>query len=281
MVLRSIPVDDMQTVVFAIRGSQTFMDWAVNLRTAPSSPAGFLDDAGNLCHSGFLSVAKNMVKPVAAGLRDMIRENPGRRHCSLIMTGHSAGGAVAALLYAHMLSQTIQSELVELMNLFKRVHCVTFGAPPVSLLPLYKPSGRRWDKSVFFAFINEGDPVVKADKSYMKSLLHLYALPAPNSGCLSNLANIVKPPKPPKANTRPGTPRPPPVWKVPPTTLSNAGRPILLRAHEKRFEDIEACLMTLEQLSSVVFGDPMTHEMKVYRRRIEVLATRAVTAKEH
>jgi hypothetical protein len=42
MVLKSIPIDDMNTVVFAIRGSQTFMDWAVNFRPAPSSPEGFL-----------------------------------------------------------------------------------------------------------------------------------------------------------------------------------------------------------------------------------------------
>lgn len=42
MVLKSIPIDDMNTVVFAIRGSQTFMDWAVNFRPAPSSPERFL-----------------------------------------------------------------------------------------------------------------------------------------------------------------------------------------------------------------------------------------------
>ena len=42
MVLKSVPIDDMNTIVFAIRGSQTFMDWTVNFRPAPSSPAGFL-----------------------------------------------------------------------------------------------------------------------------------------------------------------------------------------------------------------------------------------------
>ena len=42
MVIKSIPIDDMNTVVFAIRGSQTFMDWAVNLNSSPVSPSGFL-----------------------------------------------------------------------------------------------------------------------------------------------------------------------------------------------------------------------------------------------
>jgi hypothetical protein len=42
MVIKSVPMDDMNTIVFAIRGTQTFMDWAVNLRSAPVAPDGFL-----------------------------------------------------------------------------------------------------------------------------------------------------------------------------------------------------------------------------------------------
>lgn len=42
MVLKSVPMDHMNTIVFAIRGTATFMDWAVNLNTSPTSPAGFL-----------------------------------------------------------------------------------------------------------------------------------------------------------------------------------------------------------------------------------------------
>lgn len=42
MVIKSIPMDSMNTIVFAIRGTATFMDWAVNLDMTPTSPAGFL-----------------------------------------------------------------------------------------------------------------------------------------------------------------------------------------------------------------------------------------------
>lgn len=42
MVIKSVPIDDMNIVIFAIRGSQTFMDWAVNLNSAPVSPSEFL-----------------------------------------------------------------------------------------------------------------------------------------------------------------------------------------------------------------------------------------------
>lgn len=64
-----------------------------------------------MCHSGFLSVAQKMVKPVATRIRTLLEENPARSSCSLAFTGHSAGGAVASLLFAHMLSETIRSEL--------------------------------------------------------------------------------------------------------------------------------------------------------------------------
>lgn len=42
MVIKSVPMDHMNTIVFAIRGTSTFMDWAVNFKTEPVSPAGFL-----------------------------------------------------------------------------------------------------------------------------------------------------------------------------------------------------------------------------------------------
>lgn len=42
MVLKSVALDDKNTVVMAIRGSQTFRDWAINFQEVPVSPVGFL-----------------------------------------------------------------------------------------------------------------------------------------------------------------------------------------------------------------------------------------------
>ncbi len=44
MVIKSVPMDDMNTIVFAIRGTNltSFADWAVNVKSAPTSPEGFL-----------------------------------------------------------------------------------------------------------------------------------------------------------------------------------------------------------------------------------------------
>lgn len=264
-----------------------------------------------------------MIKPVAARLRQLLQEDPCRASYSLLITGHSAGGAVAALLYAHMLSESpqAQSELSSLTGCFRRVHCVTFGAPPVSLLPLQKPDGPRAAelcKSIFLSFVNEGDPVARADKAYVRSLLELFATPAPAS---SSSAALAKPPskmaplecpkqkasksslasaksgKSAKSSKARGTGSAPasnkkPVWKVPPSALSNAGRIVVLRSgdqkarlkgkktvEERLNEGVVAQIATDEQLRGVIWGDPVAHMMRLYAGRLEILAVGAVTAK--
>jgi hypothetical protein len=300
MVVKSVPCDDKKTIVFAIRGTSalSLRDWGVNLKTAPTSAAGFLDEE-NPCHAGFLKVAKAMVRPIAARLRQILEENPNRASCSLLITGHSAGGAVASLLYAHMLSTTIHSELSILTGCFKRVHCVTFGAPPVSLLPLQKPTADpRLRKCLFHSFINEGDPVVRAEPAYIRSLLDLLAAPNPSNGptqchktnaaisslgalgaSMSRLDLTLKPAKS-RTNLRQDLAHKL-WWDVPPATLSNAGRLVALRVPKGKTESegVGAFIVSDDELRKVVFGDPIMHQMGVYRRRIEALAFRAVTGK--
>ncbi|PLB40296.1 lipase family protein [Aspergillus candidus] len=263
MMIKSVAVADMNTVVLAIRGTQSFRDWAVNVKTAPTSPSGFLDDPSNACHAGFLSVAHNMIHTVASRLRKLIAANPGRAPYSLLITGHSAGGAVASLLYCHMLSLTARSELAHLTSFFKSVHCVTFGAPPVSIRPLFPPPSPSQQRSAFFSFVNEGDPVARADKTYITSLLNLYASPTPH-WCR-------------KYSWRDRKDRPA-VWRVPVAPLSLAGQIVVLRARSNYYslpdegpEGVEACLTTDLGLRQIVFGDPLMHAMALYARRIDEL----------
>ncbi|CAI7614470.1 unnamed protein product [Penicillium pancosmium] len=283
MVIKSLPIDKMNTMVFAIRGTQSFSDWAVNVHAAPASPAGFLDDPRNKCHAGFLSVARKMVPAVAARLRTLIEEDPSRMSYTLLLTGHSAGGAVASLLYLHLLSESrdVKSELTHLRGCFKHIHCITFGAPPISLWPLQRPPSANPSKSMFFSFVNEGDPVTRADKGYFFSLLDLYASPAP--GSVWSLFD-------PRGKRNPSK-----YWQVPQSTLSNAGRIVLLRSHGQGYgrplrnssagpdappplpprEKVEVCGTTDSDLRGVVFGDPLMHFMDLYARRIETLVSGA------
>ncbi|GAB7364039.1 hypothetical protein MBLNU230_g4596t1 [Neophaeotheca triangularis] len=294
MILTSKPIDDQNLIVFAIRGSQkNLIDWAVNFTLSPTAPIGFLDDDGNACHSGFLGVAQSMVKPVARRLRELLEQDPSRSSSSLLITGHSAGGAVASLLYMHMLSTSphCASELTPLTGVFKRVHCVTFGAPPVSLMPLQKPARRSLQKSVFLSFANEGDLVVRADLPYMRSLAKLIVTPAPETVYVSEQP-AQKPKKGGSALTlllkkdkhKPEAPKKklrPPKWAVPPSTLSNAGHVVVLREQHGRHRSkgVEAVMTTDDQLRGVIFGDPTMHYMALYKQRIDDLAIAAVTGR--
>ena len=285
MVIKTRPVDDKNIIVLAIRGSKTWnpVDWAINFRTLPTEPAGFLDDVGNAVHAGFLQIARAMVAPVAARLRRMLEEQSyNRGPPSLILTGHSAGGAVANLLYMHMMSTTFESELNNLTGFFKRVHCITFGTPPVSLLPLQNPPGKRYERNVFMHFANEGDVVVRADRSYMSTIVRIVAAPSPNSA--PNTTNALRKRvsrQTLKGGFQAGNKYQSPRWEVPPATLSNAGRMVLLREKPGgRRGAIEAIQVTDEQLRDVIFGDPEMHRMELYKKRIDELAIAAVTGKE-
>lgn len=286
MVLKSTPLDESNVIVIAIRGSQwNAIDWAVNFTIEPTEPTGFLDDTGNACHEGFLQVARSMIVPVAERLRQLLEQDPSRSASSLLFTGHSAGGAVATLLYMHMLSRTVSSRLTDLNGIFKRIHCVTFGVPPISLLPLQKPStkNKEQQKAQFVSFVNEGDPIVRADFQYVKSLVRLYATSAPKAATptghglrskisrqnvkISDDARLTKHPVPPR-------------WPVPDATLSNAGRLVLLRQTPGKRDSVEHVYVSDGQLRDVVFGDPVMHHMDVYQERVRSLAVNAVTGEE-
>lgn len=228
-----------------------------------------------------------MIKPVATRLRSLLQEDPSRTNCSLLITGHSAGGAVAALLYSHMVgtTTTAASELSILTACFKRIHCVSFGAPPVTLLPLSTPSSPSLPESLFFSFVNEGDPVPRADKAYVRSLLELYSSAAPGQECPISpqkfqplVRNLKRAHSSLTLKMRPSSntfqrPEKAPYWPIPEATLSNAGRIVLLRGvkrHEERMdtekslqdtinEGVVAQIVTDELLRGVVWGDPVCH----------------------
>ncbi|KAK3074878.1 hypothetical protein LTR53_002332 [Teratosphaeriaceae sp. CCFEE 6253] len=283
-ILTSQTLDDRRLLIVAIRGSQrNLVDWHINFGFAPSSPTGFLDDPGNACHAGFLQVARAMLQPVAAQLRAHIENNPAwAGGCSLLFTGHSAGGAVASLLFAHMLSRTVTSELTALAGVFRRVHCVTFGTPPISLLPLQLPRGGRETKNQFLSFANEGDLVVRADWAYLKSLARLLAAPAPTPPSSSSSRQRLREKVSRRhlhadAAANSGAAR----WAVPDASLSAAGRMVLLREkpHAKSGA-VEAVQVTDGELRGVVFGDPAMHRMLLYKQRIDDLTFAVVSGRE-
>ncbi len=128
------------------------------------------DDLDNACHKGFLRVFHRLSLPLAARLEAFWSQQKDIRKPALLFTGHSAGGAIASLLYAHMETRTTDSHLTKLARRFSCLHCITFGSPPISLRPLSRRSG---SSSLFISVLNQGDPVVKADKAFLNNMLQI------------------------------------------------------------------------------------------------------------
>ena len=83
---------------------------------------------------------------------------------AVLFTGHSSGAAIASLLYAHIMTVK-DTPLSKVSREFSNIHCVVFGAPPISVRPLQELQFHSEDgpKSLFLSFLNEDDPIVHAD----------------------------------------------------------------------------------------------------------------------
>ncbi|KAK3997970.1 Alpha/Beta hydrolase [Cladorrhinum sp. PSN332] len=105
-------------LVIAIRRTASTVDGIANLNGEPRDASEFLSNTAKIsAHSGFLKAAEALSEIVEQRIRSSHDSN---RH--VIFTGHSAGGAVATLLYLRF------RELLPCKE--RSVSCVTFGAPP-------------------------------------------------------------------------------------------------------------------------------------------------------
>lgn len=272
-------IDGSRIVIVAIRGTQvqSLTDWTVNTAANPVKPTGFLDDSDNACHEGFLQVAKAMAGQVADQLQQYAAslEKP-----SLLFTGHSAGGAVAAILYSHMLSTSVQSSLIALADQFQSVNCITFGAPPLSMTPLPRCESK---PGVFLAFANEGDPVLRlSNAAYFKTLARLMTA-SPPAAAVATIPPPVKVVRGSRGSAvyRQAAPAPPPIpweelplWATPAPSLMNGGDIILLRDRENGCGS--ASQVTVDDLKDVIFGDLAQHTSGMYLRRVKDAALAAM-----
>ena len=280
MIIDDQLIDDSRLVIVSVRGTefQSLSDWSVNKAANPVKPVGFLDDEENACHAGFLQVTKAMVGQVAAQLQ---QHPASSERPSLLFTGHSAGGAVAAMLYSHMLSTSVHSDLTALASQFPSINCVTFGGPPLSVTPLPR---RDHGSGVFLSFANEGDPVLRlSNAAYVKSLAKLMTVSPPSSVTSATAAPPVKVVRRSRGTAvyRQTLPAPPPtpweelpLWPTPPAPLTNAGDVILLR--DKENGSAAASRVTPEDLSEVIFGDLVQHTIEMYMRRVKEVALAAM-----
>ncbi|KAJ5052508.1 hypothetical protein J3E72DRAFT_204411, partial [Bipolaris maydis] len=153
-------------VVVALPGTQGIKDWIVNFNSGRHDSRDIVGLPQNLCHGGFLNASRSLIDPLATCL------NNYEDRSTLLFTGHSAGAATASLLYAHVLSE-VTSRLVTVTKDFTNIHCILFGCPPISTDPLqhHRREDARSSRSLFLSFLNDGDPIIKADIEYIAGKL--------------------------------------------------------------------------------------------------------------
>jgi Lipase (class 3) len=180
----SIDAGRTTTIVLSIRGSKSIMDWMVNSNDRGSDASNFIDmdtlqaltgtqsSGPLLVHRGFLLAAREMIPRIKVEFEAVMKKNPGS--VDVIFTGHSAGGGVASLLFAHFFSYALTKYDV-LNSPHVRLSCITFGAPPIfseDILPtFYSFPPDLIGKGLMLAIINEGDPVPRSCETYVNKVL--------------------------------------------------------------------------------------------------------------
>lgn len=137
-----------------------------------------------MAHSGFLNSAWALDDIVSERIKtytDNTKNTNGQRP-HVLFTGHSAGGAVAALFYLRYISDKAFGESNNKYTLERvltsqdesaRFSCVTFGAPPCVSTPINLSRYRCTGATLCLNIINEFDVVSRADKPYILSLVEL------------------------------------------------------------------------------------------------------------
>jgi hypothetical protein len=197
---------------------------------------------GYKVHAGFLTATQAMAPKIGSLFTEILSDCPTAQRPILIFTGHSAGGAVAALLYAHMHKPSIPNVLTPFVHHFATAHCITFGTPPITS-PALAPF---LESSTFISFVNEGDPIPRCDAEYVSSLLKLWVSPMPKGEV---------------------------EWPIPEPTLDNAGT--VVGIPRDRDEDGSTLLVMVgddgtDGLVGRVFGDPKMHKMDLYLKRVRI-----------
>ncbi|KAF2737723.1 alpha/beta-hydrolase [Polyplosphaeria fusca] len=257
----------LPVLVVAVRGtmSKRPVDWLVNFNHKARDPgkefveipwddwyAQGINASHTLrVHSGFLNSTEAVLQQIKDHT-ERLTQALNIRH--VLLTGHSAGGAVASLFFLHML---VSRGWPGHANL--NLSLVTFGCPPVcnpsinpyiqSLLKKQSPPG------IALAIVNESDPVPRADRSFIMSMLDMYTKTGPAP---------LKSDQPPTA-----------IWEFPKPTAYIVGDLVLLKRSYDLNDDqsvhVQGYQIDADQLGELLFYDRQMHSKLVYAENIDAL----------
>ncbi|KAK3898407.1 Alpha/Beta hydrolase protein [Staphylotrichum tortipilum] len=260
-------------LVIAVRGSMTLIDWVVNGNHETRDAREMFDSADWLpkerahdsfkVHSGFRNGAKALIPAVK---QQLLQAADSGRATHIIFTGHSAGGAIASLLYLHFLGiarQTFPS---------LRLSLATFGSPPIlsppvtDLLNTHLSGHPNADLAV--AVVNETDVATRADKAYLLSLVNLYR-------SIDGLAPIAPGEEDEGTGTESDGLKPVKgEWDLPPPVLHHVGNLVVLKEVGEDEEDepvMGAFRVEGTTFARLLFCSSRAHHKEVYLGAVERL----------
>ncbi|KXH35378.1 hypothetical protein CSIM01_08953 [Colletotrichum simmondsii] len=183
-ILPTDPSSQRRALVVAVRGSASSIDWLVNLNSDLAEcpdlvklPESRLKPMPKV-HRGFADCARTIAPGLVNQIKAALDEDQMQdQEIEIVFTGHSAGGAVACLLFCYLLT----SKVLDLPSKKPTLSCVTFGCPPLfntdidaRLTKLY--GGSNFLPGNMLAFPNDGDPVPRMDAAYATELARIWYL---------------------------------------------------------------------------------------------------------
>ncbi|KAH7222451.1 Alpha/Beta hydrolase protein [Fusarium oxysporum] len=268
--------EDTNTLFVSIRGTSCKTDHLVNFNRNQKDAASVFAFPGSderiFAHSGFLACAATLLPWLT---EEIIRQVTADKSLEdIVFTGHSAGGAVAAMIFLHFVCH-FPSELSN-----AKFSLVTFGAPPVTSTNITELAQSLPQSRHIYAVVNEHDLVPRVDQGYITSIISLYrsayGLP------LSDFNNTTF------TNNTQADRNQDAIWKLPSPDFYVVGNIIVLRAKL----DYNALQSTSSQTSTdtitppqkldilrvspiefckLLFFEISVHKRKIYLNRLERL----------
>ncbi|KAF4982820.1 hypothetical protein FZEAL_1612 [Fusarium zealandicum] len=274
--------DATKTLFASIRGTASKADHMVNFnrdREDAGPTFTFPESSTDIAvHGGFLACANALLPWLTQEIIRQVELDDSLRH--VVFTGHSAGGAVAAIVFLHFVCHCPD----QLSNV--DFSLVTFGSPPVTSIDITKQAQRLSRTKHIMAVVNEYDLVPRIDQTYIASIISLY-----RSAYETSLADPTGVVSVGKTNAQDSSGS---QWELPAPDFHVVGDIVVLRAKLNLGElssagegdDVVDAVPTpsldMIQVSSsdfnrLVFFDISVHKRRIYLDRLEKILRGRIT----
>ncbi|KAI9158138.1 Lipase class 3 [Paramyrothecium foliicola] len=283
-------MDSTKTLIVSVRGTASVADHMVNLNADPKRTSPLFELSNTpipvLAHGGFMTCAKVLLPLLLDEIGRQVELDP--KLSTVVLTGHSAGGAVSSLLFLHLMSRT-PAKFASL-----KISLVTFGSAPVISSDLTEAIAKHSNVGFALAFVNEYDIVPRADRLYIRSLVNLYrsryGLPSVAAGVRTGKDSdlvLSEPSSPATSSSDQQSSILRENWDLPSPTYQVIGEIVVLQLRVSRAStshdesgtralpsaNVRATKITHTEFGGLLFCDLGVHKRKTYLQRMEMLNT--------